>query len=77
MPSRAFSSPGARQSGPPAIPEFAAVRLTRDLEYRGVSFPKGTPGVVVHKHTDEAYEVEFERPSFSVVTVTTSDIAAG
>lgn len=54
MPSRAFSSPGAHQPGPPTIPEFAAVRLTRDLEYRGVSFPKGTPGGVVHKHNDEA-----------------------
>jgi hypothetical protein len=75
MPNRAFSSPGARRSGPPTIPEFADVTLTHDLEYRGVSFRKGTRGVVVHKHSDDAYEVELERPSFSVVTVKKEDIA--
>lgn len=51
------------------IPEFAQVTLTHEVLYRGVRYPEGTPGVVVHTHDDDAFEVEVEHPAFAVITL--------
>ena len=62
---------------PPAIEEYAYVVLTRDVEAAGVLFPRGTRGVVVHRHDDQVgCEVEFETPRFAVGTLTACDIEA-
>lgn len=65
----------AERRDPSMIGEFSDVRLTHDVEHRGTSYPEGTPGVVVHKHDEDAFEVEFSRPRFSVITLTKNDIA--
>lgn len=73
--SRARDAEAETSSERLSIAEFANVRITHDLEHRGRLFRRGTPGVVVHKHNDDAYEIEFADPSFAVITLTKADIA--
>jgi hypothetical protein len=55
--------------------EFSPVTLTIPVTYRGVTFPKGARGVVVHQHDDGiGYEVEFETPMQAVLTLTSEQI---
>ncbi|MFD2264285.1 DUF4926 domain-containing protein [Lacibacterium aquatile] len=59
-----------------AIAEYTAVMLTHDFEHRGTRYLRGTRGTVVHKHNEDAFEVEFSQPKFSVVTLRGADIVA-
>lgn len=64
---------------PPIKPfdEYIYVTLARDLVSDGVLYPVGTRGVIVQRHDDNiGYEVEFEAPRFTVVTLTANDIEA-
>ena len=66
--------PGEAASRPA---EYHYVELTHAVEAAGAVFPAGTRGVVVHRHADEiGYEVEFEKPRFAVLTLTSRDIEA-
>ena len=66
----------ARTAGPPTLfAEYSSVRLNRPVSAGGVTYPAGSRGVIVHRHTDDiGYEVEFEQPAFRVLTLTASDI---
>jgi hypothetical protein len=55
--------------------EHPSVGLTHPVKHNGDTLPAGTPGVIVHRHSDGVgYEVEFETPEFAVVTLTGSDL---
>jgi len=45
------------------------VTLTAPVNREGVTLPPGAEGVIVHDHADGSYSVEFETPSFEVVTI--------
>jgi len=52
-----------------ALTEYGSVKLTVPIDREGVVLPSGAQGVIVHDHADGSYSVEFEHPSFEVVTV--------
>ena len=57
-------------------PELSMVSLARPVEADGRLLPSGSKGTVVHVYPDErAYEVEFNRPFHTVVTVEADAIA--
>ena len=50
------------------FPEHSAVLLTRDVHDDGVTFPKGTRGIIVSVHGEGiAYTVEFNDPVFAEI----------
>lgn len=70
MDDRARYDPGTakRSTG---FAEFSPVALKREIVHRGVTFPAGSRGIVVHRHADGiGYEVEFSRPTEAVLTLT-------
>lgn len=74
MDDRARYDPGSakRSAG---FAEFSPVLLKRQIVHRGVTFPAGSRGIVVHKHADDiGYEVEFSRPAEAVLTLTSQDL---
>lgn len=56
-------------AGIPGFAEYTRVTLTTPVHREGVSLPPGAEGVIVHDHADGSYSVEFETPSFEVVTI--------
>lgn len=59
-----------------SLEAFTAVKLCRDILHRGVTFPAGTSGTIVHVYEDGiACEVEFSKPAEMVLTLTAADIA--
>jgi len=59
---------------PDPVPAYALVELTHDVTYYGTIYPRRTRGVVVHRHGNGGYEVEFERPDFAVISLTANDL---
>lgn len=69
----------ARPRPPAATPgfaEYSRVTLTAQVNRERVSLPAGAEGVVVHNHGDGSYSVEFEAPSFEVVTIFAAELKA-
>lgn len=59
------------------IPDFTEVTLKRAVDVQGVHLPAGAHGVVMAAYADGlAYEVEFEAPKHTVLTVEGRDIEA-
>ncbi len=57
--------------------EYSFVALARAVEHNGTTLPAGTEGVVVHRHSDGlGYEVEFEHPTFAVITLSGADLTS-
>lgn len=60
-----------------ALPEYALVRLRGDRDTPDGLVPGGSTGVIVWVHDNgAAYEVEFDTPVRTVVTLTTADFEA-
>jgi hypothetical protein len=58
------------------LAEFSAVTLRCAVTWRGMTFPAGARGVVVHRHHDgEGYEVEFAEPAEAVLSLSRGDLA--
>ncbi len=54
--------------------EYVPVMLMVSVDREDVRLPSGARGVIVHDHEDGSYTVEFEKPSFDVVTVLASEM---
>ncbi len=66
----------ARPRLPIGFAEYSRVILTAPVNREGVSLPRGIEGVIVHDHADGSYSVEFATPSFEVVTMYATELAA-
>jgi len=56
--------------------EFSSVALAHAVKHSGETLPAGTVGVIVHRHADGiGYEVEFDLPTFSVITLSARELA--
>jgi hypothetical protein len=54
----------------PAFAKYSSVVLTRDITEDGLTFPKGTQGVIVECDDDGiSYLIEISDPMFAVVSV--------
>ncbi len=63
-----------RRSAPRTVREYDVVKLNHDVEAHGVTFVKGTEGVIVHVYGDgDIFAVEFDDPVADVVTLKRSD----
>jgi len=60
----------------PGLAEYSRVTLTAPVNREGVTLPLGAAGVIVHDHADGSYSVEFEAPSFEVVTIHATELKA-
>lgn len=49
--------------------EYDVVYVIRDIIHRGVTYPSGTVGTIVHDHGDGVFEVFFNHPEKSVLTL--------
>ncbi len=57
------------------LAEFDRVTLARTLVHRGMTFPAGLRGVIVHRHSGGiGYEVEFSHPIEAVLTLKRGDL---
>lgn len=58
------------------FPEHSEVVLRRDVESKGILYPRSTPGVVVHVYrSGRDYEVEVFTPHNVVLTLDSDDIS--
>ena len=56
--------------------EYSRVKLTVPVTREGVTLAAGAEGVIVHDHKDGSYSVEFERPTFEVVTLYATELTS-
>jgi Domain of unknown function (DUF4926) len=76
MASARIDRPRATPSPPPSFAEYNRVALTSPVNREGVALSAGAEGVIVHDHADGSYSVEFEKPTFEVVTIFATELKA-
>jgi hypothetical protein len=63
------------RANPRGLKEYDLVELTAFIKRDAYSITPGTRGVIVHSHRNGvAFEVEFNNPTFDVVTVSPRDL---
>ena len=76
MASASIARPRSPTPRKPSFAEYSRVTLTAPVNREGVILPPGAEGVIVHDHADGSYSVEFETPSFEVVTIHATELKA-
>jgi len=56
--------------------DYRRVSLSTPINREGVALPAGSQGVIVHDHRDGSYSVEFDKPTFEVVTIHATALTA-
>jgi hypothetical protein len=76
MPSVWTNTPRPVASDDPDLKEYSRVTLTVPVKREGVALTAGAEGIIVHNHADGSYSVEFELPTFEVVTIYATELKA-